>query len=89
MRLEAKPELHGCGAWRHVMRSTKGGKEIIDRVLVCHVDHSKPQIPLVVVAMKDVVVADRQVKQAPWLDSLRIMIIVLRVRRRDFHQSGA
>ena len=82
LRLEVEPQFHRKGSWRHVVRSTEGGKKVIERHLVGQVDGREAQAPLTFVAAEKVVVAHREVEQAARLDSLRIVVVILRPWRR-------
>ena len=70
-------QLRRQRARRHVVRSAEGGKEVIERHLVGHVDGRKPQAPLVTVAVEQVVVAHRDVEQIARCDAGRIVVIIL------------
>jgi len=61
--LEVKPQLSRQRARRHKVRPTKGRKEVIQRYFVGNIDGRKRQAPFVVVALEQVVVANRSIKQ--------------------------
>jgi hypothetical protein len=56
-RLEVKPDLSRQGARRHIMRSTEGREEVIQRQFVGDVNGGKRQTPLVMVALEQIIVA--------------------------------
>ena len=88
LRLEMKAEFYGFSAWRDIVRPAEGGVEIVECFFIGQIDDREAQAPLVAVAVEQVVVAERQVEQAPRLDALWIVIVILGVRRRYFHQIG-
>ena len=64
--------------------AAESGEKVKERRLVCQVDGGKPQVPLVTIAMKEVVVAHCRVKQIPRRDTCRI---VVHVKRPEFRKN--
>ena len=85
---EVEAELRGVGARRNVVRPAECRKEVVQRVLVGHVDGRQPQTPLVAIAPKQVVLAERHVKQAAGRNARRIVVVVLRARLRNRQECG-
>lgn len=54
--LEVEAYLSCQGPWLHVMRAAERGQEVVQRVLVGHVNGSELQTPLVSIALKQIVV---------------------------------
>jgi hypothetical protein len=79
---EVEGQLHCLGPRRHVVRPAEGGKEIVQRLLVCQVDNREAEAPLVAVGIKEVVMAHANVEQVPWRNALRIVVVVFLARRR-------
>ena len=50
------------GARRYVVRAAEGGKEIIERLLVGHVDDRHASAPLVAIRVEQVVVAQAEIE---------------------------
>lgn len=86
-QLEVESDLGGQGAGSNVVRAAERREEIVQREFVRDVDRGEADAPLVAVAVEQVVVADGHVKQVPRRNSLRIVVVVFRVRRRYFHQA--
>lgn len=70
--LEVEADLPGKRAGRHVVRAAERGKEVVQRVLVRQIDHREADAPFVPVAVEQVVVAHREVKQVPRKTLVRI-----------------
>ena len=85
-RLEVERYLTGQRAWRDVMRAAKGGEEVVERVFVRQINDGQLGAPFVFVAVKDVVMAQSQIEQAPVLNALWIVIIILFARCRNVDQ---
>ncbi len=77
-------EFHAFRSRRNVVGAAEGGKEVIQNILVGQVDDRKTEAHLVSVAVEQIVMADRQIKQMPRLDALRIVVVVFRVRGAVF-----
>ena len=74
------------GSRRHVVRAAKGGQEVVERFLVCQIDDREARAPFVPIAVKQVVVPDRQVEEVARCDARRIVVIVLGAGRRNLYQ---
>ena len=70
------------------MRPAERGKEVIQCYFVGKIDHLNSSAPFVPVAVKNVVISQRQVEEVALLNPLWIVIIVLGPGRRYFHQAG-
>lgn len=70
------------------MRAAEGGKEIIERGLVCQIDGGEPQAPLVTVAVEKIVVPYARIEKAAWRDALRIVIVILFSRSGNLEKYG-
>ena len=75
------------GARRNIVRSAEGRKEVVERLFVGQVDHRQTRAPLVLVAVEDIVVSDRDVEEIARRDARRIVVVVLRARRGNADQS--
>ena len=74
--LEMETEL-SCQRTRcHVVRPAEGRNEIVECVLVRHIDGSQCKTPFVTFSFEQVVVAHRYIKEVTRRDSRRIMIVV-------------
>ena len=71
-------ELGRYGAWRHVVRSTEGGKEIVERFFVHQIDDGNAEAPSVLVTVEEVVFAHREVKEVAGRDAGWIVVVILR-----------
>ena len=72
-----------------VVRSTESRKEVVQSVLVRDVYGSEPKAPFALVAVEEVVIADRGVEEASRRDARRILVIILSPGRRDADQTGS
>src|ERR1700722_11165313 len=95
-RTTSKMETDGAadGSGSHAMGAAESGNEVVQRFFVSEVDDRKPSAPAVLVAVKQIVVADAQVEEvargdAGWIvvvglgaspGALRILPPILRVR---------
>ena len=71
------------------MRSAERRQEVIERVLIRNIDKVHLQAPLVTVSTEQIVVTKRQVEQVSWRDALWVVVVILRIWRRDRHQVRA
>ena len=76
-----EPDLSRQRARRHIVRPTESRKEVIQRRFVGEVDSGQLNTPLVLFTMEEIVIAHREIEKIPRLDTLRIVIVVFRVRR--------
>ena len=74
--LEVEPEFRRICSWSHEVCPTKRRQKVVERRLICQVNNGKPQAPLIVIAVKEVVIADGSVKQMPRRDARWIMVDV-------------
>ena len=81
-QLKVETDLSGDGARSDIVRAAKGGKKIVQSVLVCDVDGRELETHLVLIAAEQVVMSDGNVKQASRRDTRRVLVVVLRVRLR-------
>jgi len=81
-----KTELYRFSARRNIVSAAECREEVVERFLVGQIDNRKAQAPLVVVPVKQVVVADGEVEQIPGLDARRIMVIVFGSRCRYLYE---
>src|SRR5271156_4885830 len=51
-------------------------EEVVQRVVVCQIDHCEAQTPPIAVTSEQIVVADSQVKQAARRDARRVLVVV-------------
>ena len=58
--LEMEAEFACKRSWRHIMGSTESGKEIVKGDFIGHVDDREARAETVAIAVKQVVVPDRQ-----------------------------
>src|ERR1039458_206031 len=87
-RLEMQTDCRGHRPRRDIMRSAEGRKEIVESLLVRQIDHRQSGAPLVLVAVKNVVVSHREVEETPRCDTGRVMVVVLRAGRRNLYERG-
>ena len=81
-RLEMEAEFGRHRSRRDVVRSAEGGKEIVERRFVGHVDNCEASAPTEAIAVKQIVVANRKVKEVAWSNARWIVIVVFGARRR-------
>ena len=86
--LKIKPDLRRDRPRRHIVRAAERREEIVERGFVGQVDDGKLRADLVLIAVKEIIVAHGSVENTPRLDSLWIVIVVLRIGRRYFYQRG-
>lgn len=70
-------DFAGQRSRRDIVGSTESGKEVVERDFVGHVDDREARAPSVTIAVKQIIVTDRQVKQVAWGNARWIVIIVL------------
>ena len=58
---------------RHEVRDAERGQEVVERLLVGHVDDAEAQADLRLVAVKQVVDAEAEVDEVPWRDARRVV----------------
>src|SRR4029077_17348282 len=80
--LKVESKFACIAARRDEVGSAEGGIEIVKGELVGQVYDRKAQAPLVTVCMENVIVAHADVKQVAGRDSLRVLVVILRPRRR-------
>ena len=68
------------------MSAAESGKEVIQSILVCHVDRRHVQVEFISVSAEDIVLADGSVEEVARRDARRILVVVLGSRRRNFDQ---
>ena len=64
------------GPRRKKVRPAESGQEIIERNLIGDIDRGHAQAPLVLVAMKKIVISHRKVEQVPRRNAGRIVIVI-------------
>src|SRR5690349_20222491 len=75
MCLEGEAELGGQRPRRHIVGSRKGGKEVIHRTLIGHIDRGELKTPFVFISAKQVVIPHRQIEQMTGSDAGRVVIV--------------
>ena len=70
------------------MRAAERREEVVESVFVRDVDRSELQADFVLFRVEQVVVADGDIEQAPRLNPLRILVVVLPAWRWYLHQAG-
>ena len=84
--LEVEADLRRQRSRCDVMRTAEGRKEVVERVFVGDVYAGQSKAPFVLIAIEEVVLADRRIKQASLLNAWRVFVVVLRTGRRDRYQ---
>jgi hypothetical protein len=74
MRSEMKAQFGGVGSWGHEVRPAESGQEVVKRNLVGEIDCSKPKTPGVLVAVQQVIVSNRDVKEMTRGDAVALRI---------------
>jgi hypothetical protein len=88
-RLEMKSNL-SCDRPRcHVVRTAECGQKIVKHVVVRHIDHREASAPCESITVKQVIVADREVKKISRSDASGVVVVVLRIRRRHLYERGS
>src|ERR1019366_8379533 len=72
--LEVESQFRGQRSRRHVMRSAERGKKVVERVLLRQVDDGQLRTPLVLVAVKEIVMPQGKIKKTPRGDALRVVV---------------
>src|SRR5215472_10710900 len=81
-----QPHLCGECARRHVMRPAKRRKEVVQRIVIRKIDCCQLEAHLEPVAVEQIVVSDRCVKQISLCNARWIMVVIVRTWRRYPHQ---
>lgn len=68
------------------MRAAERRQEVVKRVRVRDIDRGELQTHFVLVALENIVIANREVEHMSRCGSWRILIVILRAWRRDLHQ---
>ena len=84
--LEGVADFAGDRARGYVVRTRERREEVVQRVLVGDVDCRKPHAHFVLVAMKEIVFAERHIEEVSGLNTRRIVIVISGVGRRNFEQ---
>ena len=84
--LEVETYLSRHSARCDVVRAAEGGEEVVQRVLVGDVHGRQAQAPLVLVAVEEIVLADRRIEEAALLNARRILVVVLGARGGNRNQ---
>ena len=63
----------------HVVGSAERREKVVERVFIGDVDCRQVEVQLVALAVEDIVLTDRHVKEIAWRDALWITVIVARV----------
>ena len=71
---EMEAQLRRVCPWSNEVRPTEGRQEVVECGFVRQVDDGKSQTPLMVIAVKEVVIADGSVKQMSRRDACWIMV---------------
>ncbi len=82
-------EVDGFRARCHVVRTAEGGQEIVNGCFVGQVDDGKPQTPFVAIAVEEIVVANRKIKEISRLNAWRILVVILGSGLGYLQESGA
>ena len=75
-----KAKLYGLGSRCNEVRAAECRQEVVHRGFIGQVDDSKPQAPLVTVAMEKIIVPDARVEQVARRNARRIVVRVVRAR---------
>lgn len=70
------------------MRATEGRQEVIQCILVGHINGRQVEVRLEMLLVEDVLFANRRIEQVARRNALRVMIVVARSRSRDIDQVG-
>ena len=87
--LEVKAQFASDGTGAYKVRPAEGGEEIVKCFLVGEVNDGHACTPSEAIAVKQIVVAHRDVKQVAWRDARRIEIVVLRAIGWNLDAYGA
>src|ERR1700677_4654696 len=69
-----------------IVRTAEGREEVIKRVFVGDVHTRETKTPLVLIAVEQIILPNRSVKQAAFSNARRVLIVILRTGRRNRHQ---
>jgi len=58
------------------VRSTEGGKEVVERIVVSDIDGSHGKTPSVMIAFEQIVVTDGNIEQVAGRDTRRLVVII-------------
>ena len=72
----------------HIVGSAERRQEVVHGLFIRQIDHLNSSAPFIPIAVKNVVMSQRQVKQVARLNPLWIVIVVLGPGRRYPHQVG-
>src|ERR1035441_174503 len=75
--------------WCQIVRARERREEVIERVLVGEVHGGQVEAPLVLVAVEQVVLAQRRIEDIPRRDALRIVVVVACVGRGNGDEAGS
>lgn len=78
--LKVKADFPGQRSRSDIVSSAKGREKIVKCGFVGHVYDRKARTPTVAVAMEEIVIAERNVKQTAWGDAWRIVVVVFSAR---------
>ena len=84
---EVQRDLRRQRARSDVVRATKRGEEVVERVLVGDVYRSQVEVSLEVLLVEDVVFADGDIEQAARRDALGIVVIIASVGRGNVDEA--
>ena len=83
-----KSNLSSDRAWRHVVRAAECGKKVVQHIVVRQIDYRDAGAPYEPITVKEVIVAERKIKQIARSDASRVVVVVLGIRRRHFYERG-
>ena len=81
-------EFSGHRPWRQIMRARECGEEVVESVLVGKVDGGQMEAPLVLIAVKKIVLAKRCVEDVAGRDARRVVVVILGVGAGNGKQAG-
>ena len=70
------------------MRSAESGQEIVEGVFVRQVDDFQASAPLVLIAMKQIVVTHGNIEETTLANAGRVVVVILGAGRRDSYEVG-
>src|SRR5207245_5038004 len=76
-------------AWCNKMRSAKRGEKVIQRFLVCKIDHCKLHRHFVPVGVHDIIETKAHIEEMTRRDSWWILIVILSAVGRNLHPQCA
>src|SRR5580658_7753459 len=86
--LEVEADGRGHCTGRHIVRSAESRKEVVQRLFVHQIHHRYARAPLLLLAVKEIVVSHSNVKEIARRDAGRVVVVVLRARRGNGYQCG-